>query len=584
MKTIYFIEDMAICREPLAAMLRLKGFTVLCAADGLEGMRLLEKHAPDLVLLDVALPHMDGLTILRNMRSRPTLQNVPVILLTAVMERDYIVQARTLGAKEYLLKSQFSFEQLLARVRKHLAFDEPPAGQATSATPADSAGRLSAAVAMDALNTGAEPAGNRAAPAPPPRLLTRKTVIERLEACKGVKAVAGVVAEIMALASSSNAAVHDVVTVIKRDPAMASRVLQAANSAAFASNNARVSTVEEAARNVGMSTIRSIAASVGVFESVASDAAGGHELMRCWQHSFAVADIMARLAGPSNGLSPGLAHLSGLCHDLGEIVLRIHFATEFAAIVAAAEAHDQPLHVVTPQVLGMPMAEISAAALGKLGLPATIADPIREFHEAQAGAAADVSVSAKLLQFSNSFSHGMMLASTPAATVQVFSKAQLRDILPDPVPALDPALLRAEIITMAGMLARLTASQQESLAQPLAPRQPVRVCYVRHPLLQDDDPIGALLNMLCEVQVSDRLPAPGQSVDYAALVVAAPKGALEGYTESAVRAAVGVGPAAVLRLVATTGESGCVTYPVSIQKLARFVEMLVAAPQTAAAA
>ncbi len=152
MNIIYFIEDMAICREPLAAMLRLKGFSVVCAADGLEGMRLLEKQAPDLVLLDVALPHMDGLTILRNMHCRPDLANVPVILLTAVMERDYIVQARNLGAKEYLLKSQFSFEQLLSRVRKYIGEDsDVKAGEPSDGGPALPA--ASAAAGKDNLVT-----------------------------------------------------------------------------------------------------------------------------------------------------------------------------------------------------------------------------------------------------------------------------------------------------------------------------------------------------------------------------------------------------------------------------------------------
>ena len=123
MSTILVVDDMAVFREPIAAALRQKGYQTVCAGDGLEALNAAREHPPDLVLLDLAMPAMDGLAVLKAMRADPTLQEIPVILLTAVAERDTVIKAARLGADAYLLKSQFSLDELLGRVRSCLEGD-----------------------------------------------------------------------------------------------------------------------------------------------------------------------------------------------------------------------------------------------------------------------------------------------------------------------------------------------------------------------------------------------------------------------------------------------------------------------------
>jgi two-component system KDP operon response regulator KdpE len=90
-----------------------QGFRVLTAPNGEEGLRIAEKHRPDLILLDIVLPGMPGLEVLRELRERT---NVPVIMLTAKRAEADKVRGLELGADDYLGKP-FSLDELSARVR-----------------------------------------------------------------------------------------------------------------------------------------------------------------------------------------------------------------------------------------------------------------------------------------------------------------------------------------------------------------------------------------------------------------------------------------------------------------------------------
>jgi two-component system, OmpR family, copper resistance phosphate regulon response regulator CusR len=114
---ILVIEDEPRILEFLARGLEAEGFTVLGARDGQEGLRLAEKAACDLVILDLLLPRLDGLSVLRALEtSRPDL---PVVIVSARAELRTKLDGFGHGARDYLTKP-FALDELLARVRVHL--------------------------------------------------------------------------------------------------------------------------------------------------------------------------------------------------------------------------------------------------------------------------------------------------------------------------------------------------------------------------------------------------------------------------------------------------------------------------------
>jgi DNA-binding response OmpR family regulator len=119
-RTILVVDDAPICREPIAASLRLAGFKTLAAGNGQEALDLIARSPVDLVLLDVAMPVMDGLTVLRKIRENPKHANLPIIMLTVAADQSFRINAAPLRPADYLLKSHFCLQDLLARVNKHL--------------------------------------------------------------------------------------------------------------------------------------------------------------------------------------------------------------------------------------------------------------------------------------------------------------------------------------------------------------------------------------------------------------------------------------------------------------------------------
>ena len=127
-KTILIVEDDANTASLIAVYLKREGFLPLTAGDGASGLALARRHHPDLVILDLMIPEVDGWEVCRRLRQN---SEVPVIMLTARGEEIDRVAGLTLGADDYVVKP-FSPRELVARVKAVLRRTSPVASQAES--------------------------------------------------------------------------------------------------------------------------------------------------------------------------------------------------------------------------------------------------------------------------------------------------------------------------------------------------------------------------------------------------------------------------------------------------------------------
>ncbi len=120
MPKILLIEDTPIIREPLARLLRDEGFDVLAAAEGTEAFAQLEHHEVNMILLDVLMPHMNGVTFLESLRRDPRLMHVPVIAVTGISDSTKLSRLRELGVRSIVHKVRFTFDQLVSEIHAQL--------------------------------------------------------------------------------------------------------------------------------------------------------------------------------------------------------------------------------------------------------------------------------------------------------------------------------------------------------------------------------------------------------------------------------------------------------------------------------
>jgi CheY-like chemotaxis protein len=118
-RKILIIEDQATMRRNVALMLHLENYTALTAANGVEGLEIIRRDLPDLVLCDVMMPEMDGYAVLKALRGDEKLKHIPFIFLTAKGDRSDVSEGLGLGADAYLTKPVVR-EDLLNAVQSNM--------------------------------------------------------------------------------------------------------------------------------------------------------------------------------------------------------------------------------------------------------------------------------------------------------------------------------------------------------------------------------------------------------------------------------------------------------------------------------
>ena len=125
MSTILVVDDTALARDAVAKLLEYEGFKTMRAKNGKEAWAMMYHDRPDLVVLDLMMPEMDGVTFLSLVRRDPLWRGLPVVVLTGADDRDHLItRAWDLGVDDLVPKATFGVDDLVARIRHHLPSDE----------------------------------------------------------------------------------------------------------------------------------------------------------------------------------------------------------------------------------------------------------------------------------------------------------------------------------------------------------------------------------------------------------------------------------------------------------------------------
>lgn len=119
-KNILIIEDDRFLRELITQKLVKEGYEISEAIDGEEGIKKIKEKKPDLILLDLILPEIDGFEVLSKMREDPALAQIPVIILSNLGQKEDVERGLKLGAVDYLIKAHFTPGEIIEKIKNVL--------------------------------------------------------------------------------------------------------------------------------------------------------------------------------------------------------------------------------------------------------------------------------------------------------------------------------------------------------------------------------------------------------------------------------------------------------------------------------
>jgi len=125
MQKILIVEDEPILLKDLSNKFTKEGFEVLMAGDGQEGLNMAIQNHPDLILLDIVMPIMDGMTMLYQLRKDPWGKNAEVVLLTNLSDSGKIADSYTEGVHDFLVKSDWTLDDIAGKVKAKLTPSSP---------------------------------------------------------------------------------------------------------------------------------------------------------------------------------------------------------------------------------------------------------------------------------------------------------------------------------------------------------------------------------------------------------------------------------------------------------------------------
>ncbi len=119
-KTVLIVEDEEPLRRAVVDTLTHEGFNAIEAKDGQEGVAQAIAHTPDLILLDILMPNMDGRAALKEIRNNEATEHIPIIMLTNMSDMSYVAEVTSYPKVDYLVKSDWSITDVLGKIRQVL--------------------------------------------------------------------------------------------------------------------------------------------------------------------------------------------------------------------------------------------------------------------------------------------------------------------------------------------------------------------------------------------------------------------------------------------------------------------------------
>ena len=421
-ESILIVDPLAVIREALAAAVQAQGYLTLTAGDGEEAYEVAAFCPPSVVILDLALPGMNGVELIRRWRKESAHPETPIILLIDGSDLSAVQQATKLGVSRYLLKSKFTMACLMEMLDKLCPVAKPEPVLPPKPSPKTQPPPPKAAAPPPTPTPKSKPRS-----APPAyhhdvkdnqvlkslsALVTRPEIDQVIEDAYRLPILDSSRKRLRELLDSDEGSLHDAAAIVNHDPTLALHVLREANDERFGDADPAVSITQSLGR-LGLGALRELLESL---ETWALPTAAGIDFDGAgfWQHSVAVATITAELVREAEGRPDEIdtAYTAGLIHDAGRLVLASRVGPRYAEVLETADALRSSLTETEAHLLLETHATLMDKVLRRWGCGPELANPVGLHHTPPskarhlAGASNDL---LNTLRFADTHAHALLL-------------------------------------------------------------------------------------------------------------------------------------------------------------------------------
>jgi len=343
MPTILLVDDQSMFRENLAEALEDHGFEVVQAQDATQALDHCRSITPDLLLLDIALPEMTGLDLLKGIHARPGLRRVPALFLTAYPREEYLEESHKLGVNDFLVKSDISLQELLRKIDHRL---DPTHG---ISSPASTPSRRPVDEDGEEQRRHLRPALRRWKPSTPRPSMAR----------------------LFSMACKPEIRPGEILQLTLLDPDMAATLRAAASSGPFRGQSS-VRSVEEALARLGEADAMRLLLARAVLDLAGKGIPARGDLVRLWAHAIATGLYAERLATLIAFPSPLSGFLAGMCCELPSVFAILALEDNYAEIRAQAWEDGTPIQRYLADVFETTPAHLALECTKAMELPETV--------------------------------------------------------------------------------------------------------------------------------------------------------------------------------------------------------------------
>jgi len=120
MKKVLIVDDEPNIQKILGDKVKRAGFKLESAFDGIEALEKVKKNKPDLILLDIIMPRMDGISFLHELKKDPELDAIPVIMLTNLSSKEKVQESLDAGVRDYLIKAHYTLDKVIKKIKERI--------------------------------------------------------------------------------------------------------------------------------------------------------------------------------------------------------------------------------------------------------------------------------------------------------------------------------------------------------------------------------------------------------------------------------------------------------------------------------